>query len=799
MHPYLEKLKEYPARSRFKAMLGSLPAAIDCADMVGPSFLDVFPSEHKALVSESLGHPFKGTPVIMEVPPPPAMHIYGPYPVLMGIPIEDRAGYVLKHLPDFEDFFREIPEHLLLLAEDDRKEVSDALGIHPPEHMIDEPVLPEPTAVIGGSEEDPRFGKVASSGSTISLAKFLSVLRGLYDTAKGGGLTEAFLEGDKRVDVGITYTGVDGEEKEGLYWLFPKDISTWKRGPLYTKRGEVILLHLYEEESNTPISIPLVSVGGLSLLVPTEKDGMPVLGVYEVDLGQEAEKPQAKKKEQAQEVGSKPPVLAGDIYKELSTPLGDSWPVATLTLRKPKGKTMVVSKFPNGMPDTHGSPQQFGEGPEGYLRAMLYPEYYIVDVPLANIVEYSVGEPLQGALRDGSDQLANKYPRDIEYIKKYDKSITELKKSLEGSIIAVIDTETAGFTDKLIRDTGLDKRRGVGQLLQVSGMKIVESGGTFVPEGSIFDEKVRLLPHNMAVLHREVHEGFDERLGDRAGSVPIVNASGREHTLGAAEDHADILHSALQFVHRPYLPRRAAVGESEPTRLNVDALGVPKSHRYLHARGKGQKSVDVPDRMSAADLQVAAEYEAGMKKEHEVLRGYLAWLRGVDVVCGHNAYLFDRKYLNMRIAYHKEDIRGVGDPDMGALIHQVDADLRAASEVPYLDTLHVLKIMFLPAVGILAYSPMEELPDPIRKEAQGIAAALKSGAKLGMAAKALGVDLLGAHDSMNDVRATAKIFINMLEKLESWEQYLVGHKMYERDRHTMMVGVAKMFSNRERA
>jgi DNA polymerase III epsilon subunit-like protein len=801
MHEFSEKLKEYPAKSRLKVITSDRDSAEAAATQDGPQFLKLVPSYHRQGVSHVLGHPFSDIEPDMDVAPPEAMAVTGPYPVLMGIPAEDRAAYIFRHMADFEDIIREVPETLLLLPEDDRDEIADALDVELPDSGEEAPDAGEQASDTG----DARFEK--SAAGVLDLAVLLRMLDqslAVMKELKSDGSWISY-QGEVPVYL-VNYTGVNGEEVEGLFDAIPTQKEHWDGKPCYTRSGDTLVLHLYKERTDEKVSIPLSEIHSITVIAegPAGEDGLPTTNEYKVSLEglpvhAVETKPQRPSKEPAPKRNPSG-LTADDIYRALSQDAGGSPAVGVLKLSYPK-REVTVSRYPSWMKDDHGNTHKFGTGPEGAVRVMQYPDMRIVDIQLSNILEASFGKPLETLLRDGLDQLATKYPDDVEYIKKYNRAISDLKKDLASKVIAVVDTESVGLLDKARRDSsGMDANRSVSQLLQVSGMQIVERGGKFVENGEIFDERVRLLPHNLAVLEKESMEGFDHRIGDRAGSTPIMGEGVRHgQKLSPMEDHTDILHWGLQYTHRPYLPKNSAPGSNADNHMAVDILGVPRQQSYMKARGKGAlKPIAIPDRLSGLEYERAQEIEAAFKKEREVLREFLEWLTGVSVVCGHNVYAFDRRFLQSRLVHNKEAVLDKGSGALKGLLADVDKDLFALSKVPHMDTLHLVKILFLPAVGIIAFSPLPDLPESMQKEAKDIATKLKSNVKLETLAEALGVNLSGAHDSLNDVRANVEVFRVMLDKLTAWEQFLVGHQMYERHRAAQMVEVAKMFNNRKR-
>ena len=831
MHPYLENLKEYPARSRLHVVLSNPQAAAETARMVGPDFLKVFPSHERLHVSDIMGHPFSGTPVVMDNRPPESMSTLGPYPVLEGMDMQDRADFVLSNTADFEDFFREIPEMLLLLPQERREDVANGLGITPPEeflHDAEDEVVADSTVETPSGTDEPvegRFGKLAADGydeeepaanvvlegnlkrfmddSVTGLVRYVKErLAGDESQQEKEDLWEQLLSYYSSLYI-VHMQDLAGNDTSAAYKVFPNSMSAWDGQLPYKLKGDrVEYLHLYRPSGTSAEDIPLEIVTKLVVeyhSVDTASN-LPVRRTYKVVM--DPKKPKkvkslAVKKEKAEEPQQ---YTAQQIYSMLTTPIAGAPPIGEMLCRGVK-HPLSVGDFPDGMLNDHGDPMKFGEGPEGYVRVMQHPGMNVVDIKLDDITHFDVGPGLEMETASATSELSNKHPEDVEYIEMYDASIKDLRERLKSTIIAVIDTETVGFVDKLLSDSGVDKRRSVGQLLQIAGVKIREDSGNstaadldltggFKIIGDIFNKHIRLVPHNLAVLKRESEEGFGERVGNNAGSVKKKMTSGALVNMPAEKDHDDILHGALQYVHREYNPRKATHGSDEPTRLDVDILGVPRSHQYGI---RVIKEKDEPTRLSPAQLQHAQSREAqSFVKQHDALRDFLKWLRNVNVVCGQNVYMFDRKYLNivtdnLRDALHTSD---------RAVAEEVSKDIQRLNNITYLDTLHIVKIMFLPAISILAFQNTPDFPEADKKEAQAIANVLKSNAKLITMATALDVPLSGAHDALNDVNATVSVLMRLVGKMIKWESHLVDSARYKQTRYAQKIAVARMFPNR---
>ena len=845
MHPYIENLKEFPARTRLNVVLGDLPAAEETAHMVGPEFLRVFPSRHRQKVSEVLGHPFIGTPAPMGARPPDIMKTLGPYTVLMGVQADSRADYVTSNAADFEDFFREIPEFILMVPEEDRERVAEALSISIPDEYkeSDDSVEPEEDHVDNSAEptseeEHGRFGKLAARKSQKADSTGESRLKELFDehimplhdtvmdqiiknvskqekevlNAWWGYLNNvAYLE--------ITRLGYDDKPESAPqdYRIFPLYRSDYKIVPPYNEdSGAMSSLNVYGSDDKLE-ELPLDIIASVRVMYDTPKvDGeKPDQTDVHIDETVNLTKKTKKKTTEPVEKKVKPPkYTAAQIYDGLTTPIGGYGPIGEVKVKSVQAP-LTVSSFPEGVKDDHGNALKFGQGPEGFVRVMVAGSLNVQDISLADIEDFSVGPRIVDT-RLEDHPLAHKFPDHVEYLNKYVQSVTALRTQMQGKIIAVVDLETVGLLQKF-QDRGADKDRSVPQLLEIAGMKIteasvdlsaasvplreLESTGGFVDVGDPFDEHVRLVSHNNAVLTKESVNGFGNAVGGEPGSVKRKFESGATKDMPPMEAHKDLLHWALQYVHRSYLPRKTQFKskwegrpENEPPEkhmLEINILGVPKLQHYVTPRS--QKDIEVPTRLSAPQLQAAMKIEAQLMKQHEALKAFLEWMRGSSILCGHYLFGFDKNYISTILQNQVQDsfFSHYGKD----VAKELANDAQALKNMVILDTLHLVKIMFLPAINVLSRSVIKDLPAEIQAEAKRLLNNLKS-ADLTTLSAALGYKATKAHDAMADVKTNVYVLMHMMGKMLVWEEYFISSALYEEFRDAQYISVGKGFPSK---
>ena len=456
-------------------------------------------------------------------------------------------------------------------------------------------------------------------------------------------------------------------------------------------------------------------------------------------------------------------ISVSSIYKALIG--GDT--TAKMEVGDESGTHLVYARsFPDGTEDASGRPHTFGEHPDSDTVVLWdVAKSSLVAIPVEGLVSVSyssdsAGSSLQMENVQEGDTTSHKNLEDVEYLKGYLEDMGKLHAKVSGKILGVADLETVGLLGKNYEDAD-DKSHG--QLLQVAGVKMIGGMAGLKDTGDTLNLKARLSPHNQKILHGEVKGGFQDKLVD-------------------PDSHSDILSHNLAYVHRDHMSFE-----------DTDIFGLPLAIRYMTKRGKaGAKEHKVPKRISEADYADMMTTEAGLPTEEEVLTGVVGWLTGsggyrgkVDILCGHNLYSFDRNYLSARLKRH-------GMPPLPSM--------------PYLDTLHLAGIMFLPALSALAFIPSvapetgeEIVPSEVKEHAKELVGALKSGLNLSSLAKALGVPLSDdAHDALADTVATAKVLETMLHWLEDKHQYLLKHAHYDRLRRGAWENYAKGFRNKFR-
>lgn len=676
------------------------------------------------------------------VPPPAAMRYLGPVGHLLGMPERARARDILQYLPDYEDHLMNAPELLLLVPREQRSDIEGALKQN------------RPLAKQAAGKDEWVDGKGVSWPYTSQTAISKEQLIKLLD-----GLPSIYLDEASRLEVlqaaptvSLSYEGSGGSRRDLVAELFQPWNPKWV--PHAFQDGTS--LRLWSDGSLT--SIPFSSVRHASIKIGGRSTDVMFEGCRRSTPGTQKAAP-------AQPPVGKPGrssrISTSAIYKALA----DGRSTARVEVGESGDSRYIFARsFPSGTEDSLGKPHTFGEHPDSDVVVLWdVSKSSLVSIPADSIVSVSYtsdteGAPLQMENIQEGDTMSNKNLADIEYLKDYLGDMGKLQAKVSGRILGVADLETVGLLGKNYEDA---EDKSHGQILQVAGVKMLGGMASLRDTGDTLNLKARLSPHNQKILHGEVKEGFDNKLVD-------------------PDSHSDVLSHNLAYVHREHMSFE-----------DTDIFGLPLSTRYMTKRGKpGAKEHKRPKRLSEADYSEMMKTEAGLPTEEDILAGVVGWLTGtggyhgkVDMLCGHNFYSFDRNYLEARLKRH-------GMPPL--------------PNIPYLDTLHLAGIMFLPALSALAFIPSvapetgeEIVPKEVKDHAKELVGALKTGLNLSSLAKALGVPLSDdAHDALADTVATAKVLESMLQWLEDKHQYLLKHAHYDRLRRGAWENYAKGFRNK---
>lgn len=810
-HPFIGKLIESPVVDRVKKVLSDVDSASQAAAQAGPSFLRLFPHADRETVSTALGNPFGDVGPHHGTPVPSSVQTYGPGPLLLNIPQDRRAGYILTHEAEFEDFIKEIPEYLLLLPESDRKAVSEEFGGVGQQYLpaVQMSRTAAVTTLLGGHEG--RAGKpwVETVGNQQVSWPQASTKHKIGDNPAHMSLADASAllsragSASYLVQVAVAEQDEDGSMYRMNHEYASKDRDAKNEShELLSPDGKT--LSLWDLETKSYEDIPVSSVRYMRLVFG--KDAEDYIEVILPGIQVDNKVPKGikapAKKETKDRVEKTPHVTktlsekgegltAEKIIEDLTPPTDKKaammHPQAEIKYyaEDEEGRlreyTVFASHFPEGMSDTAGEPRSFNTpDTEGYVAVWDIRLQHIVDIPIDGITfyeKYNAGFELSTM---ESDPMGHKKEEGVQHIMEYLKEYDEFLRHWSSIPLALIDTETVGLLPKAYATKNKNVGSGANmpinleqkykvseaQLLQIAGLKIQATDGKFYDSHPFNDDgRIKLSSHNLNVLLREVKQGFGK---------------------DSPEELQDSLHFALSLIHRPGFQMKEAdvLGDDSGSKLE-----------FAYKKKHGAKRIAAPEQLDmAAYREVLAREAASLIEERESLAMFLNWVDedpAAKAFVGHNAYSFDRQYLLARI--------------------DVYPDLKAGRSIigrPYLDTLHLAQIMFLPAISTLAFSKnvkvpdqegVREIPESIRSEAFALASAIKN-AKLGPLALALGheADISGAHDAFYDVKMTLFLLNALLGKLASWDSYLKDSSLYKHMRRNALAVQARNLSNKKR-
>ena len=819
---FVQSLTKLPAAERIDAVMDNLEGAIDSADAVGEPFMELFPLKDRSHVSELLGHPFGEKWNGTDQNP---IHEVGPYRALAALPEEHRAQHILENAADYEDYIKEVPEYLLFLPMGDRRPVAEHLGIIAPRaaDQMEKRAATEAHISSGSAgihtvqgEDFPlvRWGK--NSILLTDLDRFLAH-EGTKDysmavSRESGGVRVDEIYGTRNSEGRIRVFGRDGKSIRGwddsiddVRTIPLSDIRYLAIGPTEDVRGSASWLS------------PGTDLTHEVLLPDVEHelpDGTRAMGKMpeskkkeeDADEDEDSSVATAKKSPEASKVSWEA------IYRDLTPKLRKNLQRAVISYTDSDGidRKVIAGYFPSGTRDENGELRSFGEKPSDgktiYLMDQVAGHLFPLDT--SKVTSYSVED--SGILMSTDDpKVKEKSPEDLAYLRRYTQTYEELRKEWAGVVMAFVDTETVGVleklnADKLSRQTAKDlATKPQPQLLQIAGIKVAETpDGNFEAIGSEYNESSRLSPSNIRVLEHEVEQG--------------VNYTGRSR-----KDHSNSMHWALTLSHRgegdfdsPLFTKEEpdALGDTSEAfasynrrlpKQTIDPYKPGRKKELKHPPSHYLKTSKManewkPHELTKMELSAYLEYEAHLAAEEEVLLSFVNWLKGlaygtqpgstgpseqrgdgkpVRIIVGHNIYSFDKEYLNRRLREYELPTL---PPD-----------------IVYLDTLHLVRIMYKPVIGALAEYRMglrKKEKDPItgavsisyadenmdqgtvpvsvRKEAYSLMEKIGKNDKLQDMIGGLGfVKEHGrqAHDAAADVRANLFLLNNIAKKMKEWE------------------------------
>jgi DNA polymerase III alpha subunit (gram-positive type) len=315
-----------------------------------------------------------------------------------------------------------------------------------------------------------------------------------------------------------------------------------------------------------------------------------------------------------------------------------------------------------------------------------------------------------------------------KYFEKYMEVGVSFPEALKDQSFMVFDLET----------TGLDGDHA--QVTQVAGAIV---NGTTFEVSSEFYRRIRLtdragkFPNNVLRLNEEVASHREQG----TDSIHWVLTYNKHHPLFRFQD--EILKDDLDA---------GKITQEEYTRLLPATQGTMQNGTWPDGNPR-MKKFSLPRVLTRDQLEEFLDDDADNGVEEEVaLSDFYLWMeeQGVTKAAGHNAHIFDKKFITKRAGMY--DLMGFW--------------------IPVTDTMWISRLIFLPALRAMAESGDAEATFIITKlnvwkNIDRLSSSLQD------LREAFGVEGGEAHNAQGDVRTNILVLKAMVEKMQAWNIQLI--------------------------